>query len=382
MSVSESQPSPPTTKESSLKRKTKILVVRPDRIGDVVLSTPVFEALKSHNLDAEVSVLVRDQVVPVVEHNPFVSKVLAYSPTTTHKGFSGFWRLVRDIRNGRYDVAVVLQVQFVVTLAVFFAGVRHRLGPYSKWYSLLFFNRGTRQSRSNVEMHEADYNLMLLRRLGIRVPSRKYQPVIVVDADAKDRMRAYLRDCGFEDGSRFVVLHPGMGGSALNWPKGYYVDLVTLLILRGVNVMITGSSAERALVESVVHETETRLGAKTTAALLRKFVGANSHSGLWDFMALQSLSSLVIAPSTGPLHIATALGKPTVSFFSPIRVQSALRWGPYVNDESRHTVLVPDALCGQDFKCAGKKCYFYFCMERLSVEEAVNNVLKQLGNLK
>ena len=359
-----------------MKVNTKILVVRPDRIGDVVLSTPVFEALKMNILDSEITALVAEHVKPVVEHNPFLSGVLTYSPQEKHRGFKGFFRFVSELRKGRYDFVVVLQVQFLVSLAISLARIPQRVGPYSKWYSYLFFNRGFLQRRSRVEMHESDYNLMLLRKLGIRVPTRKYEPLIIVDADAKERMRKVFNEFSFgtdDDPQPFTIVHSGMGGSALNWPTGYYNDLVALMVRNGLYVVLTGSVAEKPMVEGIAKEVQSRPG--QSKGQLRTFIGPSSPSGLHDLIGLFSLSQLVVAPSTGPLHIAVALGKSTVSFFSPIKVQSALRWGPYVANDLKHRVLVPGALCGQDFKCAGRKCYYYFCMERLSVEEALSAVL-------
>ena len=66
----------------------------------------------------------------------------------------------------------MLQSQWRIALALFLASFRYRVGPLSKPHSFLFYNRGVRQRRSHVEMHEADYNLQLLRRLGIRVGTR------------------------------------------------------------------------------------------------------------------------------------------------------------------------------------------------------------------
>lgn len=360
-------------------KKARILVVRPDRIGDVVLSTPVLEALKRAFPDAEIDLLVREAVTSVVEHNPYVSKIIQYKPETEHSGISGFNKLVHDIRLGNYDVVITLQVKFWVSAALLVARVPYRVGPYSKWFSYLMFNRGTRQNRSAVEMHETDYNLMLLRKLGVRLPSRKYEPTIMVDADAKERMRAYVKNIGIADATGFVVVHPGMGGSALNWPEGYYVDLVGRLAGRGIPIVVTGSIAEKALVERVI---SSALKERGEGLPISSFIGSNSPTGLSDMVALLSLAKVMVAPSTGPLHIAAALGKRTVSFYPPIRVQSAIRWGPYSIDDTRHTVLVPDALCGQDFKCAGRKCHFYFCMERLGVDEAINSVLDQLDKEK
>lgn len=361
------------------RRSLKVLVIRADRIGDLVLSTPVFQALRTAEPAHEVTALVHSDALPVVKHSPYLQEALIYDPKSLHKGLSGFARLVREIRSRRFDAVVLLQVQFRLALAAFLARVPVRIGPFSKWYSYLFFNKGVFQRRSRVEMHEADYNLMLLRRLGVKAATRSVEPQVVVDAESKDRMRGWLRDEGLGEGRRFVLVHPGMGGSALNWPEGYYIDLVSVLTKRGIDVVVTGSARERDLVDRVVAGVKAQHGGKEEGARLIPFVGSNTHSGLSDFIALESLSSLVVAPSTGPLHLAVALGKPTVSFYPPVKVQSAIRWGPYTADDGRHGVLVPDALCGRDFKCAGKKCPFYFCMERLSVEEAVGQVLSHMG---
>lgn len=356
-----------------------MIIVRPDKIGDVVLSTPVLEALKHSYPESELHFLVRDLTVPIVRHNAHVSRVITYRPTSVHKGIMGFFRLWRAIRREKYDVALVLQVQAKPSLAIFFARIPFRIGPFSKWYSFFIFNKGKRQKRSTVGMHETDYNLMLLRKLGIRVATRSFEPHITPDADSKDRMRALVRK-NFqwpetEDIHPFVVVHPGMGGSALNWPEGYYIDLVKRLLIQKIPVIITGSQSEKSLVERVSHQS---LQGMSSVNLCSTFVGENTDQGLSDFIGLLSLSKVVVAPSTGPLHIAVALGKRTVSFYPPIKVQSAIRWGPYSAFDDKHKIFVPDALCGQDYKCAGSKCFFYFCMERMSVEDAFQGIKEQL----
>ncbi len=355
------------------KEKEAVLVVRADRIGDLTLSTPVFKAIQVGMPGSMVSALVHTDMLPVVRHNPHLTEVLTYDPKAAHKGVAGFYRLVRQLRSKRYDTVVHLQMQFKLAAACYFAGIKTRIGPYSKLYSYVFLNNGMKQKRSRVEMHEADYNQMLLRRMGIRVPSRQYDPVVVVDDQAAARIKKWLSDSLGE--RKFIVVHPGMRGSALNWPEGYYIDLVAKLAARGHNVVIGGTITETTLLERVKDgalKELTTLGHKEVPGVITVYSSPHSHTGLDDYIALLSYAGVVVAPSTGPLHLAAALGRSTVSFYPPIKVQSALRWGPYVADESKHSVFVPDALCGRDFDCAGKKCPFYFCMERLSVDDAVD----------
>jgi heptosyltransferase-3 len=90
----------------------------------------------------------------------------------------------------------------------------------------------------------------------------------------------------------------------------------------------------------------------------------------------------VVAPSTGPLHIAVALKKPVVTFYPPIRVQSAIRWGPYINDDSQASLLIPEVYCGEDFKCRGNLCNYFPCMKTITVAQAVEQVGIQLAKQK
>ena len=93
---------------------------------------------------------------------------------------------------------------------------------------------------------------------------------------------------------------------------------------------------------------------------------------------------LVVAPSTGPLHLAVAMGRDVVTFYPPIRVQSAKRWGPYdgpVMDSSRvqrAAIFTPEVYCGQEFRCLGERCASYPCMKTISVERVALEARKIL----
>lgn len=357
--------------------RLKILVARPDRVGDVILSTPVFEVLKKHYPDSHVTVLVREAVAVLIRGLPSVDEVIIFDPEGKHKGLNGLFALVREFRERNIRIGIVLQSHWKVAAALFAAGVRYRVGPLSKLHSFLFYNRGIRQRRSRVEMHETDYNLQLLRRLGIRVGTRTVPPQVHVEDVEKEKALTWLRANGWKGGADsrpLIAVHPGMGGSALNWPESHYVDLIQLLIKNDYSVLVTGGPTEDELLGRIKLGFETAVGEKAAQSASLFYYGGKAAAPLNRLAALLSFSSVVVAPSTGPLHLAVAMSKPVVSFYPPIRVQSAIRWGPYVKEDEAVSVLVPDVYCGQDFECRGTLCNYFPCMQSMLVAQVYDEI--------
>lgn len=348
----------------------RVLVVRADRIGDVVLATPVFEVIKRHYPQCRLTVLVREEVAPLLRGLSTVDEVMIFDPQGVHHGLRGLIRLWQEMRERRFRIAIVLQTRFRIAAAVALAGVRYRIGPLSRIHSFIFFNRGVRQHRSKVEMHETDYNLELLRRMGVRVGTRSVGARVHVADEARGAALSWLEAQGGRAGKKFIAIHPGMGGSALNWPESHYVELARKLTEAGHRVVITGGPGEVALLQRM------REALADEPVLYWQGTAAD---GVGKLAGLFAIADLVVAPSTGPLHVAVGLGKPVVTFYPPIRVQSAVRWGPYGRDERAASVLVPENYCGEDFKCRGNLCNYYPCMKSLTVLQAYEECEKQLA---
>jgi ADP-heptose:LPS heptosyltransferase len=372
--------------------KVRILITRTDRLGDVILSTPVLEALKRHYPDSEITFLVRSPIAPLLEGSPFLHEVLTYEPDRRHRGLGGFFRLMEELKSRTFDVSVSLVSDLRVSAAIFGVGVPVRIGPWSKPHSWLFYNRGLRQRRSHVEMHEVDYNLQLLQRLGIRRGMRKIATRVDVAQAELDWAKVWLetrgvQGVGVRDSRPLIVIHPGMGGSALNWPESHYVELAKILLERDFQVLVTAGRDEEELLgrlEQVFQASERK----------PLFYGGLAAEGIEKLAALFSFAKVVVAPSTGPLHLAVALRKPVVTFYSPVRVQSAIRWGPYLPNLGRNgspegtpwlepqewgaSILVPDVYCGEDFQCRGTLCNYYLCMKGLTVKQALAEIYRQI----
>jgi len=299
----------------------KILVVRTDRVGDVLLTTPVSTALRQAFPAARISWLVRPYTAPLLEHNPDVDQILV------DRGASA-GELTAQIKKENFDAAIVAYPRWRIVWALWRAGVPVRIGPASKLYSVLFTQR-IWQHRSEGKKHEADYNLELLEPLG--VPFKRYPTRLVLTDAEKRNARQTLESHRLTFSKPVVILHPGSGGSSARWPLTHFMELGDKLQAAGCDVVVTGGPGENY--QNIMIDNMHRIPV---------FIAAGSVS-LRELAALFSCADLVVTNSTGPLHVAVALNVPTVSIYSPIPTCHPTRWGPYPaypEGRKEHAVLV------------------------------------------
>jgi heptosyltransferase-3 len=140
---------------------SRILVVRTDRLGDMVLTLPLIQEIARQLPEASIDVMCRAYTAPLLERHKAVSGVISADDT----GPGGRRAAVRKIRAGRYDAAVIVHPTAKDTLLVRAAGVPIRVGNAYRWYSFLY-NRPVFFHRSDAKRHELEYNLVYLRGRG------------------------------------------------------------------------------------------------------------------------------------------------------------------------------------------------------------------------
>jgi ADP-heptose:LPS heptosyltransferase len=301
---------------------------------------------------------------------------MIFDPKGRHAGIAGFFKLLKEIRKERFHIVVVLESHWKIAAALFFSRVPSRIGPWSQLHSFLFYNLGVRQRRSHVEMHETDYNLQLLKRLQIRVGSRSIPTQVSISRSTRQKARIWLQKKGWNPEKKLIIIHPGMNGSALNWPASHYEDLVIELLKNQKQLLLSGGPHDAPILDKIKTRIEDWKKEHTLSLEPMFYYGdypIDFLGGLFHF------SDLVVAPSAGPMHLAVALGRPAVTFYSPVRVQSAIRWGPYLHDEKNVSILVPEVYCGQDFRCLGSPCHYYPCMKGLTLNQTLTEIKQQLG---
>jgi heptosyltransferase-3 len=299
----------------------KVLVVRTDRIGDVLLTTPVSTALRQLFPQAKIAWLVRPYTAPLLEHNPDIDQILV-----DYGESSG--ALANMIKNERFDVAIVAYPRWRIVWALWRAGVPVRIGPANKPYTILLTKR-IWQHRSEGKKHEADYNLELLEPLGF---SFKRYPTRFSLAEEERRLaHTVLESHRLTFSKPIVVLHPGSGGSSARWPLARFIELGDRLQAAGCEVVVTGGPGEDY--QYLMIDNMNRIPV---------FIAAGSVS-IRELAGIFSCADLLVTNSTGPLHLAVALGVPTVSVYSPIPTCHPNRWGPYpayVEGTGEHNVVL------------------------------------------
>ena len=342
-------------RELKLTGEERFLVIRTDRIGDLVLSTPVLEAIKSRYPKAHVTMMVSPYAADVLENNPFLDQVMIDDVEDKHKGVKGLFLLAREVREGKFEVGILLRPTLRLALMLFLAGVRYRIGTGFRFYQI-FFNRKVYVHRKVNLKHEVEYNMDLLVPLGIVPP--KILPKVYVTSAGEEFVRRTFDELNITPEDSVVVIHPGSGNSSLNLPVKRFAEVADDLIEKmGAKVVFTGLNNGKDMVEfikSKMRYNPIDLVGKTTIPQLK---------------AVLKNCNVLISNSTGPMHLSCALGTPTIAIFCPIFAAGPVRWGPY--GEGHQVIMPPVPVC---FDCKPKKCPHYECMEKIKAEQILGKV--------
>lgn len=309
--------------EIKITSNTRFLLVRPDKIGDVLLTTPAVTSLRKKFPESFIGFLCRSYTAPLLENNPAISTIIKEDEYS-------FLNLVKKLKSLKFDVAIHFYVETKSVLATTLAGIPYRVGPFSKLSSLLL-NHKISQHRSRSEKHEAQYNLDLVHHCGADgLPS---SPVLFLTDDEKKKGKEIIASVQVNPEKPPIIIHPGSAGSVQNWPLEHFLKLAQQLVEEFGDVIFTGGKGEETILER----------AKNLTQPPHPYIHILPAGKLTlrELASVISNSKLMISNSTGPLHIATALDIPTLSFYPRIpKVTSARRWRPFEKPHL-HRVLSP-----------------------------------------
>lgn len=303
-------------KRCRLAQIKKILVIRTDRIGEVLLSTPILTALKEKWPEAEISVMVRPEVRGLLEGNPNVNEIIEWIPAFPTFAGTEMTNLVRFLKANKFDVVIIVNPKKEFHLAAFLARIPIRVGFDRKWGFLL--THKVKDMKSLAERHEVEYNLDLVRAIGIEPKDRR--PVLIVTDTDKDKIRKYKDKegkIGENKGKGIIAIHPCTSNPKKQWPVEYFARLGDLLSQDGVKVALVSGQEGLATTRQVISK------------MKNKPLDLSGKLTLKELAAFFKKCDFVISGDSGPVHIAAAVGTPVVVLFGRQDPGSnPTRWGP------------------------------------------------------
>ena len=317
----------------------KILIVRTDRIGEVLLSTPIITALKEKWPRAEITVMIRPEVKELIEDNPCVSEIIEYkNDIRENKGREGeirvnrgkegviraAFRLRKIFKEREFDIAIVVNPKKEFHLAAFLAGIPVRVGFNRKW--AFFLTHKVKDLKFLAQKHEVEYNLDLVRTLGIEPKDKR--PVLVVKDNLRDCFapavllrKTKQQGLAMTSGDQprpLIAIHPCTSNPKKQWPKTYFAKLGDLLMADGYNVVLVSGAKEARFAEEVI------------ALMKNKPIDLTGKLNLRELAALFEQCKFLISGDSGPVHIAAAVGAKVIALFGAADPGSRpKRWGPY-----------------------------------------------------
>ena len=328
------------------------LFIRLDRMGDLILTLPCDQRVKEH---FKVHWAVPNGMDFVVKNSLPQREFSTFKKNFNFPLFSQFFQMVKKVQP---DVSISFHVPWWVNLALFLAGVKVRGGVLSQWHSYLFLNKGLRQKRSQCEHHEMEYNFLLTEHcFDLKSDPSRWVPLTLKEPEALE--------LAFNTKQDYFVVHPGMGGSALNWPVKKYADLIDQLSQKAP-VVITGTRSDEVWLKPL----------KMFLKENNQVVWLDNQLNGYQLLKLLKSAKATVAPSTGVLHLSASLGVASLGIYSPIQVHQAKRWGP--KGSKTHT-FAPDLKCPAQFECLEKECPSYFCMETIEVGPVAQKALSALS---
>jgi heptosyltransferase-2 len=346
-------------KEIDFNKLKNVLIRGTNWIGDVAMTFPAIAAVRQTLPKARITVLVKPWVADLVRMHPAVDDVLVYERPGRHDGLRGLFALAREIRQRRFDAAILLQNAFEAAVIARLAGIPVRAG-YSTDGRGPLLTHPVKLGPAMKTVHQSLYYLGMLESLGF---ASEGTGVSLVPSEAqRQAAQEHLERLGIAGRRPLVGMAPGAAyGPAKRWFPERFAAVADRLAGRyACPVLLFGSSGDRASTEAV------QSAAKSALA------DVAGRTTLSDAIALIACCDLFVTNDSGLMHVSGALGVPTVAIFGSTNPETTYPLG-------KRTVLIRRPVdCSP---CLRKVCPTDFrCMDLVTVDEVVDESMRLLAD--
>jgi heptosyltransferase II len=340
--------------------KRRILITRTDRLGDVVLSTPVVRHLRKLYPEAYLAFMIRPETRDVVANDPCLDEVIIYDKRGLHKSFISSIRFAISLKRKKFDTAIALHPTNRMHIVFFVARIPERIGYNNKMGLLL--TKAFPNFKHLGKKHEVDYNFELLERAGFDTKAADRRPYMVRSPENKALVDSVMKDLSLE--GRIIAIHAGASCPSKRWPPERFAEVADALAAKyGAQIVLVGGA-----------ETDVFSG-RVASAMTVKATDMTGKFLLGELAEFLSRCSLFISNDSGPVHVSAAVGTPCVVIFG--RNDPGLspeRWGP-IGDHNR--MLHRNVGCQ---RCLAHNCLRGFaCIKAVSAREVISRAEELLS---
>ncbi|MBS1518309.1 MAG: glycosyltransferase family 9 protein [Bacteroidetes bacterium] len=289
----------------------RILIVRTDRVGDVVMITPVIRELRNKFPDSFIGALTNVNSSDILTGNPYLDVCI-----TDDLKKESFGKVVKVIRELNFTDGLLMMPTERAAYQMFLGGIKNRIGVGSKLYEVITFMKSVSRNRYIPLRHEADYCMDLARRLGVETGD--LNPEIFLSAEEISEGGEMLLRCGMKSDREKITVHTGSGNSSRNWSEGKYLDLIKKITEMKPDSVIILTAREMS---NWFRGEILKLNPENIISADREI------NRLRDLIKIIANTDLLIASSTGPLHLASALKIKTIGLFCHRPMNCARHWG-------------------------------------------------------
>jgi heptosyltransferase-2 len=286
----------------------KIMIRATNWVGDAIMALPALRAVRQRHPDAKISIVARPYVADIYREQQVCDELVLYDPNGEHRGWGGREKLAADLRNRKFDVALLLQNAFDAAWLAWRAQIPRRIGYARDARSFLLTKAIPLPRPGEIPAHEKFYYLELLRRAGWldQLIDEPYIALRVPDA-ARQRAIETLIDAGARPHALRIAVGSGASyGSAKCWPPDRFAKALNALLTHNdADVILFGTPGELPVSTAIARE------------LQRDPINLTGKTSIADLPALLSQCHLFLGNDSGAMHVAAAVGLPVVAVFGP-----------------------------------------------------------------
>jgi ADP-heptose:LPS heptosyltransferase len=313
----------------------RIIISRTDSIGDVVLTLPLAGLLKKYLPECTLYFLGKSYTRPVIEACTYVDRFLDKDELISldQSGRTAFFKALKA------DAIIHVFPDPLVMKSAFRACIPKRIGTAGRRQSWFWCNCLVWLPRKSSTLHETQLNVKLLKPFKISTDIALEEIPSLYGLQASPSISQNLKT---SKSQKLLLLHPKSKGSAREWGLENFGRLIELIPSDKYHVCITGTEEERAMMLDFLEKYRDRITDMTGKLTLPGFIG------------LIASSDALVAASTGPLHIAAALGKKAIGLYAPILPIWPKRWAPVGIDAHslvKGSETCDDCINGGDCHC-------------------------------